>query len=93
MGSIADNSSGGSYGYRMSKVSLNMAAACLHHELKPEGVNVLCLHPGYVKTRMTGGRGHLEVSESVKLMLSQIKNYQAKESFNFLHASGEVLEW
>ncbi|MGB6015200.1 MAG: SDR family oxidoreductase, partial [Nodosilinea sp.] len=46
MGSIADNTSGGSYGYRMSKVALSMAGKSLAHDLKPKGIAVAILHPG-----------------------------------------------
>jgi NAD(P)-dependent dehydrogenase (short-subunit alcohol dehydrogenase family) len=53
MGSIADNTSGSSYGYRMSKVALSMAGKSLAHDLKPRGIAVAILHPGLVQTRMT----------------------------------------
>ena len=52
MGSIDDNSSGGSYGYRMSKVALNIAGKSLAVDLRPEGIAVAILHPGLVRTRM-----------------------------------------
>lgn len=38
MGSIADNTSGGYYGYRMSKAALNAAAMSLARDLKPRGI-------------------------------------------------------
>jgi len=52
MGSIDDNSSGGSYGYRMSKVALNMAGKSLATDLRPRGIAVAILHPGLVRTGM-----------------------------------------
>ena len=52
MGSIADNTSGGSYGYRMSKAALNIAGKSLAIDLKPRGIAVAILHPGLVATRM-----------------------------------------
>ena len=54
-GSIGDRPSGGTYGYRMSKAALNMAAANLARELTPRGIAVVVLHPGRVSTDMTGG--------------------------------------
>ena len=54
MGSIEDNSSGGSYGYRMSKVALCMAGKSLSVDLKSKDISVAILHPGLVSTRMTG---------------------------------------
>ena len=49
-----DNTSGGSYGYRMSKAALNSAAKSLAFDLKPRGIAVAILHPGLVQTRMIG---------------------------------------
>ena len=58
MGSIADNGSGGYYGYRMSKAALNAAGMSLARDLRGAGVAVAILHPGYVRTDMTGGERH-----------------------------------
>ena len=46
MGSMADNSSGGAYAYRMSKAALNAAGVSLAHDLKGDGMAVAILHPG-----------------------------------------------
>lgn len=46
MGSMADNTSGGAYGYRMSKAALNAAGVSLAHDLKGDGMAVALLHPG-----------------------------------------------
>ena len=54
MGSIEDNTSGGSYGYRMSKVALCMAGKSLSVDLKSKNIAIAILHPGLVSTRMTG---------------------------------------
>lgn len=53
MGSVEDNTSGGSYGYRMSKAALNIAGKSLSLDLLHKGIAVLVLHPGFVKTDMT----------------------------------------
>lgn len=49
VGSIADNSSGGSYAYRASKAALNSICKSMAVELKGKGVVVVIMHPGYVK--------------------------------------------
>jgi NAD(P)-dependent dehydrogenase (short-subunit alcohol dehydrogenase family) len=46
MGSVADNTSGGSYGYRMSKAALNASGKSLALDLEPKGISVVILHPG-----------------------------------------------
>ncbi len=60
MGSIADNGSGGYYGYRISKAGVNAAGVSLARDLSGRGISVVLLHPGYVKTGMTGNRGTIE---------------------------------
>lgn len=93
MGSIADNSSGGYYGYRMSKAALNAAGMSLSHDLKDEGIAVVTLHPGFVKTDMTGRHGQLEPSESAKQLLARIDALSLATTGKFLHANGEELPW
>ena len=64
MGSIEDNTSGGRYGYRMSKCAVNMAGRSLAHDLKDAGIAVAILHPGFVRTEMTGHQGLIDPPES-----------------------------
>ena len=93
MGSIGDNGSGGYYGYRMSKAALNAAGVSLAHDLKPRGVAVVILHPGAVRTGMTGGHGNIEVDESVRGLLQRIDELRLETTGRFLHQNGEVLPW
>ena len=55
MGSMADNGSGGYYGYRASKAAVNAIGKSLAMDLAPRGIAVFLLHPGYVASDMTGG--------------------------------------
>lgn len=93
MGSIADNGSGGYYGYRMSKAALNAAGVSLAHDLKPRGVAVVMLHPGAVRTEMTRGHGMIEADESVRGLLQRIDELNLETSGRFLHQNGEALRW
>ncbi|MEO1068392.1 MAG: SDR family oxidoreductase, partial [Cyanobacteria bacterium J06638_6] len=94
MGSIGDNTSGSSYGYRMSKVALSMAGKSLAHDLKPRGIAVAILHPGLVQTRMTGFTSHgITLAESVRGLLARIDGLSLETSGTFWHANGEVLPW
>lgn len=93
MGSIADNTSGGSYGYRMSKVALNMAATSMAHDLKGRGIAVVLLHPGYVKTEMTRGGGNVLPVDSARDLLKRIDETTIATSGRFVHANGEPLPW
>ena len=46
MGSMEDNTSGGSYAYRASKAALNAVTKSLALDLKEKGITVALLHPG-----------------------------------------------
>jgi NAD(P)-dependent dehydrogenase (short-subunit alcohol dehydrogenase family) len=93
MGSIADNTSGGYYGYRMSKAALNAAGVSLAHDLRGLGVAITILHPGYVRTDMTGGSGNVAPDEAARMLLERVAALTLETSGQFLHANGEPLPW
>jgi len=92
-GSIGDNGSGGLYGYRMSKAALNMGAVSLARDLAPRGVLVTVLHPGFIRTEMTGGNGNDDPPVAAKGLLARIDELTAERSGRFFHANGEELPW
>jgi NAD(P)-dependent dehydrogenase (short-subunit alcohol dehydrogenase family) len=92
-GSIGDVPSGGNYGYRMSKAALNMAAVNLAGELAPRGIHVVVLHPGSVRTDMTGGRGNVHPSAAAAGLIERIDELDASRSGRFLHADGSEVPW
>ena len=94
MGSIDDNTSGGSYGYRMSKVALNMAGKSMAIDLEPRGIAVAILHPGLVRTRMIQfNPSGIPPEQSVKDLLARIDGLTMANSGSFWHANGELLPW
>ena len=94
MGSIADNTSGGSYGYRMSKAALCMAGKSLSVDLKTENIAVAILHPGLVSTRMTGfTENGIQPKESVEGMIKRIDELTLENTGTFWHSNGEILPW
>ena len=94
MGSIGDNTSGSSYGYRMSKAALSMAGKSLSHDLKPRQIAVAILHPGLVSTPMTNyTEGGISPEEAVKGLLTRIEQLNLENSGTFWHSNGEVLPW
>ena len=93
MGSIADNSSGRSYGYRMSKAALNAAGMSLCHDLKPREIAVGIFHPGYVQTEMVGGRGDISAEQCAQRLVQRIEELKLGNSGGFWHSNGEVLPW
>jgi NAD(P)-dependent dehydrogenase (short-subunit alcohol dehydrogenase family) len=94
MGSIEDNSSGGWYGYRMSKVALCMAGRSLAIDLAPRGIAVALLHPGLVRTRMTGfSEAGISPEQAVRGLLERIDALSLENSGSFWHANGQRLPW
>jgi NAD(P)-dependent dehydrogenase (short-subunit alcohol dehydrogenase family) len=93
MGSIDDNTSGGHYGYRMSKAALNMAARSLARDLDGRGVAVGLLHPGFVRTEMTGGRGDVTADTAASMLIERIDEFSMAKSGSFMHANGQPLPW
>jgi NAD(P)-dependent dehydrogenase (short-subunit alcohol dehydrogenase family) len=93
MGSIGDNSSGGYYGYRMSKAALNAAGVSLAQDLRPRGIAVALLHPGYVQTDMTGKHGSFSPEEAARLLVQRIDALNLQTTGSFWHADGERLPW
>jgi NAD(P)-dependent dehydrogenase (short-subunit alcohol dehydrogenase family) len=93
MGSIGDNTSGSSYGYRMSKAAVNMAGVSLARDLEPRGIAVVLLHPGYVRTDMTGKSGNVEPADAAAGLLARIAELSLESTGTLRHATGESLPW
>ncbi|PWI33842.1 short-chain dehydrogenase [Vibrio albus] len=93
MGSIADNTSGGRYGYRMSKAALNAAAVSVAHDVAHRNISVAILHPGYVQTDMVGGRGEIPASEAAQRLFTRIDQLDMSNSGTFWHSNGSELPW
>lgn len=94
MGSIDDNTSGGSYGYRMSKVALNIAGKSLAIDLAPRGIAVAILHPGLVRTRMIKFNPNgIAPEQAVRGLLARIDELNLENSGTFWHSDGQVLPW
>jgi len=93
MGSIDDNYSGGYYFYRTSKSALNSAAKSLSIDWKADGIAVLMLHPGWVRTDMGGSNAKLDIDTSVRKMLDVINSLDVGKTGTFLNYEGKKLEW
>ncbi|MDC3111228.1 SDR family oxidoreductase [Pelagibacteraceae bacterium] len=93
MGSIDDNYSGGYYFYRTSKSALNSAAKSLSIDWKADGIAVLMLHPGWVRTDMGGSNAKLDIDTSVSKMLDVINSLDMGKTGEFLNYEGKKLEW
>lgn len=93
MGSIADNDSGGRYGYRASKAALNAFGKSLAVDVKPSGIAVAQIHPGYVQTRMVNFGGLISPTDAAQGIAARIDALTLDTSGGFWHSNGESLPW
>jgi NAD(P)-dependent dehydrogenase (short-subunit alcohol dehydrogenase family) len=93
MGSMTDNSSGGYYGYRMSKAALNAAGVSLSHDLRDSGIAVAILHPGFVQTDMVNHAGDIPPEEAARRLAQRMDELTLETTGTFWHSNGETLPW
>ncbi|KAI8848564.1 hypothetical protein BC829DRAFT_427688 [Chytridium lagenaria] len=74
---------GGNYGHHMSKAAQNMMGKVLAIDLKPKGIPVIMIHPGFLKTEMTKGVGFdqyyeaggaVEPEDAIEPLLNVVKD-------------------
>lgn len=92
-GSIGDKPGGGLYGYRISKTALNMAGANLARDLSGRGISVAILHPGFIRTEMTGGSGNEDPPVAARGLIARMDELTPAKSGHFFHANGQELPW
>jgi len=93
MGSMSDNSSGGSYIYRSSKTAVNMVMKSLSIDLQPAGIAVVTLHPGWVLTDMGGSNALLDTQTSVAGLRNVIANLNMSNTGKFIAYDGKEIAW
>ena len=93
MGSIDDNQSGGAYAYRAGKSALNAVMKSLSIDVKDQGIRVLTLHPGWVKTDMGGKNALITTQTSVSGMREVIADHRKLESGGFYNYDGKEIAW
>jgi NAD(P)-dependent dehydrogenase (short-subunit alcohol dehydrogenase family) len=92
MGSM-QSASTDSLAYRVSKAALNRLMRGLATELKPQGIPVLIVHPGWVKTEMGGEGATLSPEESAAQLLKLIDKLDLASTGRFLAWNGKELAW
>jgi NAD(P)-dependent dehydrogenase (short-subunit alcohol dehydrogenase family) len=93
MGSMADNRSGGSYAYRSSKAALNAVVASAALDLRPRGITVVALNPGWVKTDMGGPHAEIGVAESAIALRGIFDHLTLADSGRFIDIDGATIPW
>jgi len=93
MGSIADNSGGGTYIYRSSKTALNAVVKSLAIDLAPRWHAVAALHPGWVLTDMGGPNALIDTKTSVSGLMQVIDGLSPDNSGKFYNYDGSEIPW
>jgi NAD(P)-dependent dehydrogenase (short-subunit alcohol dehydrogenase family) len=93
MGSIADNTSGGSIAYRSSKAAVNMAMRSAAIDLRQRGIACVVVNPGWVKTDMGGPNATLSAEASVTAMRQLIESLGLEQSGKFFNYDGRDYPW
>jgi len=93
VGSIADNSSGGSYIYRSSKTAVNQVVKSLSIDLAERNIAVISLHPGWVQTEMGGPNAEIGTGESVSGLKSILQSAGLAQSGQFIEFNGNSIPW
>jgi NAD(P)-dependent dehydrogenase (short-subunit alcohol dehydrogenase family) len=93
MGSLADNTSGGSIAYRSSKAAVNMVMRSLAIDLAPLGITCVVVNPGWVQTDMGGSHATLTPVESVKRLRDLIDTLGPTQSGKFFNYDNREYPW
>ncbi len=93
MGSSADNTSGGCYAYRASKAALVIVSKSMAMDLRNQGIRVITLHPGWVRTDMTDHSGLIDVEQSVAGLTAVIERADEYEPGAFVAYDGTVIPY
>ena len=93
VGSIADNTSGGSYIYRSSKTAVNQVVKCLSIDLADRDISVISLHPGWVQTEMGGPNAEISTDESVSGLKGILQSAGLAQSGHFIEYDGSSIPW
>ncbi|HHQ4924869.1 TPA: SDR family NAD(P)-dependent oxidoreductase [Aeromonas veronii] len=102
VGSIGDNRTGGWYGYRASKVALNMLLRCAAIELarRAPGVKLLAFHPGTVDTQLSRPFHANVPPENVQSpelvadhLINLMNRLQPDGKLSFLDWQSKPIEW
>jgi len=93
MASMADNGSGGSYLYRSSKAALNAVMTSVAIDLKPRGIKVTIMHPGWVKTDMGGPNAEISTHTCVAQLKKILNELTLETSGSFFEIDGSIIPW
>jgi len=87
------NAGSGSYAYRMSKASMNMAARVLANDGDMSGIITITTHPGWVQTDMGGASASITPTQSATGLMKLINGLTRSDNGKFYKWNGEEHLW
>jgi NAD(P)-dependent dehydrogenase (short-subunit alcohol dehydrogenase family) len=92
-GSITDCKRPTEYAYCMSKSALNMASRILQNYLKPRGIKLLAVHPGWMRTDMGGQDADIHPDQAAEgIFKLAMKQWQLDDDM-YMDYQGTILPW
>ena len=83
----------GDYAYRCSKAAMNMATVKLAQDFRRDGISVISLHPGWVRTDMGGEEAAIDVAEGAAGLKTLIDATTLADTGSFRAYDGRTIEW
>jgi NAD(P)-dependent dehydrogenase (short-subunit alcohol dehydrogenase family) len=93
LGSLADTTHFSTPSYAVSKAALNMVTRLLAAELAAQGITVVSISPGWVRTDMGGAGAPLAPNESVTAMLQTLDGLETADNGRFIDYRGAAIAW
>jgi len=75
------------------QAALNAVTRSMSVDLKPDGIIVTSMHPGWVKTEMGGQNAPMTVEESVSNIIKTVFSLSEQHSGKFIQYDGKELPW
>lgn len=92
-GSVTLNEIGGHYQYKCSKAAVNMLTVSLSIDLVKDGINVVCVDPGWINTDLGGKAATLKLSDAIPPLVNLIGSLDISKTGLFLQYNGEIMPW
>ena len=81
------------YAYRASKAAVNSIMKSMAINLAPRGIIAVAIHPGFVRTKMSGPMAEIEPEDSAVGMIRVIDGLKAEQAGKVIAWNGEILPW